>query len=113
MKRASIREFRANLAELIEQDEPIIVTRHGRPTAVTYPLKNVHRVPPEVRHDLIEDMVSDLGLQHDEVIDVYKRDIDRSLIRENLRRAPEERIRALEALQKLHDELRSSSGRSR
>ena len=43
---------------------------------------------------------------HDPVIEFYKRGIDRTLIRENLRRTPEERIRALESLQRFADEVR-------
>jgi transcriptional regulator with XRE-family HTH domain len=37
----------------------------------------------------------------DAVIGAYKADIDRTLLRDNLRRTPEERVRALEALQGL------------
>lgn len=44
----------------------------------------------------------------DPVIEFYKRGIDRTLIRENLRRTPEERIRALESLQRFADEVRRS-----
>jgi hypothetical protein len=43
---------------------------------------------------------------NDPVIEFYKRGVDRTLIRENLRRSPEERIRALEALQRFADEVR-------
>ena len=42
----------------------------------------------------------------DPVIEFYKRGVDRTLIRENLRRSPEERIRALEALQRFAAEVR-------
>jgi hypothetical protein len=41
----------------------------------------------------------------DPVIEAYKRGIDRTLIRENLRKTPDERIRALQALQRLAEEL--------
>lgn len=44
----------------------------------------------------------------DLVIEEYKRSIDRSLIRENLRKSHEERIRALEQLQRFAGELRSA-----
>jgi len=42
----------------------------------------------------------------DPVIEAYKSGIDMTLIRENLRRTPEERLRALERLQEFAEELR-------
>lgn len=42
----------------------------------------------------------------DPVIDAYKPGIDRTLIRENLKRTPEERVRALQQLQSFAEELR-------
>jgi len=42
----------------------------------------------------------------DPVIDAYKRDIDRTLLRQNLSRSPEERVLALMALQRLAVEAR-------
>jgi hypothetical protein len=42
----------------------------------------------------------------DPVIEAYKRDVDRTLIRENLRLTVEERFEALMRLQQFADELR-------
>ena len=42
----------------------------------------------------------------DPVVEAYKRDIDMTLLRENLRRTPEERVRNLMALQRLAEEAR-------
>ncbi len=42
----------------------------------------------------------------DEVIEAYKRHLDRSLLRENLKLSPEERIRKLAAVVRAQDELR-------
>ncbi len=42
----------------------------------------------------------------DPVIEIYRRSIDLTLIRENLRLSPEERLRQLQALQRFADELR-------
>ena len=42
----------------------------------------------------------------DPVIEAYKSGIDVTLIRENLRRTPEERLLALEQLQRFAEELR-------
>jgi hypothetical protein len=42
----------------------------------------------------------------DPVIEVYKRDIDRTLLRENLKRTVEERILRLKQMQRIGAELR-------
>jgi hypothetical protein len=53
----------------------------------------------------------DIELAPDPVIEAYKRDLDRSLLRENLRKSIEERVTALMALQRLAREARRA-GRS-
>lgn len=45
-------------------------------------------------------------LEPDPVIEAYKKDIDRTLLRENLRLTVEQRFKNLEALQKFATELR-------
>lgn len=42
----------------------------------------------------------------DPVTEFYKQGVDRTLIRENLRKTPEERLRSLEALQRFAAEVR-------
>ena len=42
----------------------------------------------------------------DPVVEFYKRGVDRTLIRQNLRRSPEERIRALQDLLRFAAEVR-------
>jgi hypothetical protein len=44
----------------------------------------------------------------DPVVEAYKPGIDRTLIRENLKRSPEERVRALQQLQAFAEELRKA-----
>jgi hypothetical protein len=44
----------------------------------------------------------------DPVVEFYKQGVDRTLIRENLRRSPEERLRALQALQRFAAEVRKA-----
>jgi hypothetical protein len=51
------------------------------------------------------------ALRHDPVIEMYKKDIDRTLLRENLKRTPEERLLQLMELQRFAEELRRA-GRS-
>lgn len=50
-------------------------------------------------------------LRPDPVVEAYKKDIDRTLIRENLRRSVEERFLNLMALQRFAEEL-SRAGRN-
>jgi hypothetical protein len=49
----------------------------------------------------------------DSVIEAYKKDIDRTLIRENLKRTPEQRIFQLMKLQEFAEELSAAGRRSR
>jgi len=48
------------------------------------------------------------GIEPDPVIEAYKRDVDRTLLIENLRRSPEERLDNLAALVAFAVELRRS-----
>lgn len=52
-------------------------------------------------------------LEPDPVIEAYKRDVDRTLLIENLKKTPEERVRALIALQRLAREAREAGRRAR
>ncbi len=49
----------------------------------------------------------------DAVIEVYKRDIDRTLLRENLKLTPTERILKLQSALKLAEEFRRAGKQSR
>ena len=42
----------------------------------------------------------------DAIIDLYKRGVDRTLLRENLRKTPDERLRDLVELARFHQEVR-------
>ena len=53
------------------------------------------------------------GLEPDPVIEAYKKDIDRTLLRQNLRRSVPERLANLIALQRLAHEARRAGCRSR
>lgn len=50
---------------------------------------------------------------HDPLIASFKKDIDRTLLRENLKKSPEQRVRALQALARLADEARRAGARLR
>ena len=49
----------------------------------------------------------------DPVIEAYKKDIDRTLLRENLKRTVQERFERLIELQRLAEELRRAGARAR
>ena len=54
----------------------------------------------------------DVSLAPDPIIEAYKTDIDRTLIRENLKLTPEQRIRQLMKLQEFAEELQAAGRRS-
>jgi hypothetical protein len=51
-------------------------------------------------------------LEPDPVIEVYKKDVDRTLLRENLKRSVEERLRDLMRLQRFAVEWRAAARRA-
>lgn len=65
MKTATIREFRSNIAELIAGEESVLVTKHGKPAAVVYPLSNPKKLPLEVRRKLYLAMAGEIADQLD------------------------------------------------
>jgi hypothetical protein len=44
----------------------------------------------------------------DPIVELYKRGVDRTLIQENLKRSPEERLRALQELQRFAEDVRNA-----
>lgn len=57
--------------------------------------------------------VVDASIEPDPVIEAYKKDIDRTLIRENLKLTPEQRVLQLMNLQAFAEELQAAGRRSR
>ena len=53
-----------------------------------------------------EAILRQFGFEPDPVIEAYKKDVDRTLLRENLRRTPEERWQNFLAMYQLAEELR-------
>ena len=54
-----------------------------------------------------------LALEPDPVIEAYKKDVDRTLLRANLARSVEERLQNLERLQRFAEELRRAGHAAR
>lgn len=65
MKKATIREFRSNIAELIAGDDSVLVTRHGRPAAVVVPLHDPASVPLELRRELFGTLAEEVAKELD------------------------------------------------
>jgi prevent-host-death family protein len=65
MKKATIREFRSNISEIVGGDESVLVTRHGKPAAVVYPLSNPDAVPLELKRRLYLALAGDIGKELD------------------------------------------------
>jgi antitoxin (DNA-binding transcriptional repressor) of toxin-antitoxin stability system len=63
MKTASVRELRSRTAELIDSDEPVIVTRNGKHAALLYPLHDPDKVPLEIRRELFREITAKIGKQ--------------------------------------------------
>lgn len=55
----------------------------------------------------------EVSLEPDAVIERYKADIDRTLLRANLQKTPEERLENLMALQRFAEELQAAGRRAR
>jgi len=53
------------------------------------------------------------GLEPDPVIEFYKRDVDRSRLRQNLMRTTDERMALLVEMQRLHEEARRAGEKLR
>jgi prevent-host-death family protein len=78
MKTTSVREFRNRVAELIDSDEPVLVTRHGKHAAVLYPLHDPKKIPIEVRRRLFRDITESIREQLD-TAGVTDEDVERDL----------------------------------
>lgn len=85
MKTATIREFRSNIAELIAGDESVLVTKHGKPAAVLYPLGDPSKIPLEIRRKLYLSMAGEIAKQLD-AQGVSEEQIERELTEHKKRR---------------------------
>jgi len=65
MKTTSIRDFRSRMAELMDGDEPVLVTRHGKQAAILYPLRDPKKIPIEIRRKLFLEITNEIGKQLD------------------------------------------------
>ena len=85
MKTATIREFRSNISELIAGDDSVLVTKHGKPAAVVYPLGDPKKIPVEVRRKLYQVMAGQIAKQLD-AKGVSEEQVERDFIEHKKRR---------------------------
>ena len=69
--------------------------------------------PSVLRSESMAATRGQLPIEPDPVIEAYKRDVDRTLLRENLKQTPDARVLALMRLQRLAAEARRAGARLR
>jgi PHD/YefM family antitoxin component YafN of YafNO toxin-antitoxin module len=110
------RRTREHIRRLRETGRPEVLTVNGQAELVVYDAETYQEMADELqrrqRYPAAKSAKSVL-LVPDRVIEVYKRDVDRTLLRENLRRTVQERVDNLVALQDLAFEARRAGDAAR
>ena len=65
MKTTTIREFRKDVSELLRRKDAVLVTRHGKPAGVLYPLSDPRKLPMKVRRKLYLELSAGIAKQLD------------------------------------------------
>jgi len=108
------RRTREHIRRLRETGRPEVLTVNGRAELVVYAAEAYQEVADQLqkrqRYSAGEAVT---GLEVDAVIETYKRDVDRTLLRQNLRRTVQERVNNLLALQRLASEARRAEQAAR
>ena len=53
MKIVSVREFRDKATSYLKEDEPVLVTRHGKVTGLYLPIEHPESFPLELRKEML------------------------------------------------------------
>jgi len=79
MKVAGVRQFRKDVPKLVRGKDVVVVTWHGRPQSVLMPLKNIRKLPRELRMEFLEqtgrelrDHFRKLGVTQKRLLDDFK-----------------------------------------
>jgi PHD/YefM family antitoxin component YafN of YafNO toxin-antitoxin module len=110
------RRTRAHIRRLRETGRPEVLTVNGRAELVVYAAETYQEIADELQPGQrypagAVAMATDPTA--DAVVEAYKRDVDRTLLRENLRRTVQERVHNLVALQRLALEARRAGDAAR
>lgn len=63
MKTTTIREFRKEVSGLLRGKDTVLVTRHGKPAGVLYPLSDPRKLPMTVRRKLYLELSARIARQ--------------------------------------------------
>jgi len=63
MKTTTLREFRKDVSELLRRKDAVLVTRHGKPAGVLYPLTDPRKLPMRVRRQLYLELSAGIAKQ--------------------------------------------------
>ena len=66
MKVTGVREFRDRVPELLNGEDLVFVTKHGKLTGILVPLAEPLELPVELRHDLLERLGAAISKHLDE-----------------------------------------------
>lgn len=112
------RRTKEHVRRLRATGRPTVLTVNGRPELVVLDAESYQGIldaleQPAGLASRRSGGFTDLELEPDPVIEEYKLHVDRTLLRENLRRPVEERVAGLIALAELADEARRAGDRVR
>ena len=112
------RRTKEHVRRLRATGRPTVLTVNGRPELVVLDAGSYQGILDALEHPAglasgKTGGVPELELEPDPVIEEYKRHVDRTLLRENLRRTVDERVAGLVALAELADEARRAGDRVR
>lgn len=103
----SLSDFQRNAREHIDRlkrtRRPEVLTVNGRAELVVQDTTSYQELI-----DRIENREGADRLEPDPLIEAYKKGVDRTLLRENLRKTPDERLQGLVELQRLAEEARGA-----
>jgi uncharacterized protein YbjT (DUF2867 family) len=110
------RRTREHIRRLRETGRPEVLTVNGRAELVVYDAETYQEIADDLErrtgHPLeVADTPEDLAA--DAVAEVYMKAVDRTLLRENLRRTVQERVDGLVALQQLASEAKAAGEAAR
>ena len=103
------RKTREHIRRLRETGRPEVLTVNGRAELVVYDAAAYQEIADRLeRRERRRGVAASESttLEADAVVVAYKRDVDRTLLRENLRRTVQQRVENLMALQQLASEAR-------
>jgi PHD/YefM family antitoxin component YafN of YafNO toxin-antitoxin module len=110
------RRTREHIRRLRETGRPEVLTVNGRAELVVYAAETYEAIVGEAqstRTRPIWTAAESIDVDSDKVIELYQKGVDRTLLRENLRRTVQERVDNLLALQRLASEARRAGEAAR